>query len=744
MKQITQNLRTGETSIVDVPRPAAREGTALVEVMTSLVSAGTERMLVDFAEKSLVGKARSRPDLVKQVIDKARREGLLTSFEAAINRLDQPIPLGYSSAGKIIALGTGMEGFQIGQRVACAGGGYAVHAEYNVIPRNLLAVLPDNVDYESAAFTTLGAIALHGFHLAQPVVGEYTAVIGLGLLGLLTVAIANSAGCQVIGIDIDPVRVKLATQMGAKLAVLREEAEAAARSFTRGRGCDAVLICADTSTDDPVNLAGLIARDRAHIVAIGAVGQQLPRKIYYEKELTFINSRSYGPGRYDPTYEEEGVDYPLGYVRWTEGRNLEAFLDLVGAGRINVQPLITHRFPIEQAPKAYELITKKGTEPFLGVLLSYGEEKRAEDLIPDQHKKPASISKLSRPLASQSTRIALGVLGAGNFATNVMLPIIVKNEVTDRIGIASANGLNAQNANQRFRFQYATAEADKIFNDPQINAVAIFTRHHLHANQIMAALQAGKHVFCEKPLAIHQAELDDLSELLLNQVDGNGEKTSSHSHPILMVGFNRRFSPFGQQLKAFLIDRQEPVFASYRINAGPLPKNHWVYDPEQGGGRLVGEGCHFIDFLCYLIEQPLVSISAVNLPDQGIYQEDNVVLNLRFADGSISVIEYLANGDRSLPKERVEVFTGGRVAILDDFRTLQLTRDGRSKTFRSRLRQDKGHSAEWKAFAQALLVSKTPPIPYSQLIEVTKASFKAAESLRAQETLTLDSNSGEV
>ncbi|HSQ18703.1 MAG TPA: zinc-binding alcohol dehydrogenase, partial [Anaerolineales bacterium] len=370
MKQLLQNLKNGQTTIAEVPAPVLRPGAVLVRTAASLVSAGTERMVVEFAEKSLVGKARSRPDLVRQTIDKARREGLLTTLEAVFNRLDQPMALGYSSAGTVIAVGAGVQGFHPGDRVACAGGGYAVHAEIALVPQNLLAHLPDNVDFESGAFTTLGAIALHGFRLAESQLGERVGVIGLGLLGLLAVGIAQAAGCQVFGVDLDPARVALAEQMGAR-AVLRPQAEEAAQAFTHGRGLDAILICADTPSADPVELAGVIARDRAKVVAVGAVGLSLPRKIYYEKELSFINSRSYGPGRYDPAYEEKGQDYPPGYVRWTEGRNLQAFADLLASRRLDVTPLISHRFPIDQAPEAYELITGKRKEPFLGVLLTY-------------------------------------------------------------------------------------------------------------------------------------------------------------------------------------------------------------------------------------------------------------------------------------------------------------------------------------------------------------------------------------
>ena len=719
MKQVLQNLRNGATTVADVPTPTVKPNTALVRTAASLVSAGTERMVVEFAEKSLLGKARSRPDLVRQMIDKARREGLLTTIEAAFNRLDQPMPLGYSSAGVIVALGAGMEGFQVGQRVACAGGNYAVHAEYAVTPRNLLTPLPDNLDFESAAFTTLGAIALHGFRLAEMQLGEKVAVIGLGLLGLLTVGLAQAAGVQVLGIDLAPERVELAHKLGAQ-AVLRPQAVEAALGFSAGRGLDAVLICADTSSADPIELAGLIARDRARVVATGAVGLNIPRKIYYEKELTFLNSRSYGPGRYDPGYEENGRDYPLGYVRWTEGRNLEAVVDLLGRGKLDVKTLISHRFPIEQAPAAYELITGKTQQPFLGVLLTYpqpaGEfQAPAPALIPTEGLKDAAAGKL-----------ALGVLGAGNFASAVLLPALRGLPEIQRVGVASGAGLNARHAAQKFGFRYAASSSSQIIEDPEVNTVAILTRHGLHARQVLAALAAGKHVFCEKPLALNEAELHEIAVAL--QQPGS---------PLLMVGFNRRYAPLAVQMQAFISQRHEPLVAHYRVNAGYIPLNHWTHDPEQGGGRIIGEGCHFVDLLTYLVGQPPVAVSAQGLPDGGRYRSDNVIIHLRFADGSLGVLSYLANGDKAFPKERVEVFTGGRVAVLDDYRSLETVQDGQRKLTRSWLRQDKGHRAEWVAFSQAILNGGPAPIPYEHLFGVTRATFAAVESLSSGKEILL-------
>lgn len=736
MKQLLQNLRNGETIVVDVPIPRPQKGEALVRTAASLVSAGTERMVVEFAEKSLVGKARSRPDLVRQVIDKARREGLLTTIEAAFSRLDQPMALGYSSAGTIVALGEDTQGLRVGQRVACAGGGYAVHAEYACVPRNLLARLPDAVDMEAAAFTTLGAIALHGFRLAETHLGEDVAIIGLGLLGLLAAGIANTAGCRVFGVDLDPRRVELARSLGIE-AVGREGAAEAALGFSGGRGCDAVLICADTPSADPVELGGALARDRARVVAIGAVGLHIPRKVYYEKELTFLNSRSYGPGRYDPAYEEGGHDYPIGYVRWSEGRNLQAFVNLLASGRVDVKPLITHRLPIEQAPQAYELITGKQGEPFLGVLLTYPQREALEEVRPGDSDKGAEIETAAPPASGRAASLAavtarqpgpvrIGVLGAGNFATAVMLPALKKSPQAVLIGIASASGMSARHAAQRFGFGYATGDEAQVVSDPQVEAVAILTRHHLHARQVLASLAAGKHVFCEKPLAMNENELKEIEDAL-----------TQAGAPLLTVGFNRRFAPFALQVKAFLENRTEPLAAHYRVNAGYIPLNHWTHDPEQGGGRIIGEGCHFVDFLTYLVGASPCQVSAQGLPDAGRYREDNVLITLTFPDGSTGAISYLANGDKAFPKERVEVFCAGRVAVLDDYRTLELVSNGRRRVFRARLRQDKGHFAEWQAFIAAIQSSGKPPIPYEQVFGVMRATFAVIQALRSGEKVIL-------
>lgn len=714
MKQLIQDLRSGKTTVVDVPVPMTQPGTVLVRTLASVVSTGTERTLVEFAGKGLLGKARARPDLVHQTLDKIRREGLLTTLEAVRNRLDQPMPLGYASAGQVVEVGPDVSSFRVGDRVACAGAGYAVHAEYAVVPRNLVARLPDNVDYEAGAFATLGAIALHGFRLGEPQVGETVAVIGLGVVGLLAVAIARAAGCAAFAVDVDPRRVACAADFGA-LAVLRPEAETAAIAFTQGRGFDLVLICAHSQSNDPLELAAAIARDRGRVVATGLVGLDLPRKPFYDKELQFVVSRSYGPGRYDPHYEESGHDYPLGYVRWTETRNLEAFLQLVSEGRIDPRPLITHRFPIERAAEAYELITGAGREPFLGIVLTYGHAPTVQRTL--------AITSHAAPPTSP---VRLGVLGAGTFATGVLLPALRRVPHLELVGLASATGARAHAVARRFGFRYATTDEAELLRDDSINTIAILTRHGLHARQCLAALQAGKHVFCEKPLALRR---DDLLALV-HEV--------SKSDRLLTVGFNRRFAPMAQHMKRFLQAGGEPMALHYRVNAGPLPRTHWIYDPDHGGGRVLGEVCHFIDFLTFIAGSLPIQVRALGLPDDDRYREENVEVVLEFADGSLGAIAYLANGDRSFPKERIEAFSAGRVAVLDDFRRLELWSSGRRRVWRSPLRQDKGHRAEWLAFVRAVEQGGPPPIPYPDIFAVSAATLDTLESLRRRQPVRVE------
>lgn len=718
MKQLLQNMRDGKAEVTEVPIPTIKPGHVLVKNIASVVSAGTERMVVEFAEKSLVGKAQSRPDLVRQVLDKAKREGVIPTIQAAFNRLDKPMALGYSTAGIVVEVGDGVVGFHPGMHVACAGGGFAAHAEYGLIPKNLLVPVPEEVPFEEAAFATLGAISLQGFRLAAPQVGEKVAIIGLGLLGLLMVGIAKAAGCQVFGIDLDPARIKLAEEMGIDKAVSRNQAEGAGSVFSKASGFDSVFICADTKSNDPIELAGELVRDKGVVVAVGAVGMQVPRNIYYHKEAAFLISRSYGPGRYDNRYEEQGFDYPYGYVRWTEGRNLEAIVNLIANKKLFIEKMITHRFSITDGVKAYETITGKNAEPFLGVVLKYpyeGLEKSGKTFV-------AVDQSRAYPGAEH---IKIGVLGAGNYATAMFLPVIEKVGGVDKIAISSARGLNARHAAAKFNFKFAGTSEDEIINHEEINTVVLLTRHADHKRQVVQSLSNKKHVYCEKPLALNFDELKEIEENLFE------------TQSLLMVGFNRRFAPLSLKLKEFLNRSQEPKHIHYRVNAGFLPDNHWLHDLLEGGGRIIGEGCHFIDYLTFLTGSLIQSVTAFGLPDQGKYHEDNVTIVLRFEDGSVGTVDYLANGDKSVSKETVEVFSGGQVAFLNDFRELKLVSNGKHQKIKARSGQDKGHAGAWSAFVNAVKNGNEPPIPYNEIFSVTKASFAAVQSLRENKTINL-------
>lgn len=818
MKQLLQSARTGEARVVEVPAPALRRGSLLVRVCASVVSAGTERAAVEFARKSLLGKARSRPDLVRQVMEKVRREGVAGALETVRARLDRPLELGYSCAGTVVAVAEGVEGFRVGDGVACGGAGYAVHAEVVCVPKNLAVVVPAGVGFEDAAFATVGAIALHGLRLAEVELGDTVAVIGLGLIGLLVVQLARAAGCRVMGVDPDPRRVELARALGAEVAVVvwggrgsaggaqgRESAgrlggsagmavsaagaaggqgaqgagvaegsgapggglgvghglarggegagtgpavgahasdpRAVCAAWTGGRGVDAALVAAATASSEPLVLAGELCRDRGRVVVVGAVGMEVPRRIYYEKELVLRVSRSYGPGRYDPEYEEKGHGYPIGYVPWTETRNMEAFLSLVGEGKVRVAPLVTHRFPIDEADGAYRLITGETGEPFLGVVITYpqrvggavaagaGEAGGAPAGEPALARRvdlgPRAGGEAGRREGRGGRPVRVGVLGAGNFATATLLPAMARAGGVEFVGVCTASGASGRYAAERFGFRYCTTDEGELLGDEGVDAVVIATRHALHGRQVVAALRAGKHVFCEKPLCLDEGEL---AEIVRVRAAGR----------VLMVGYNRRFAPMAVALKEFVAGLGEPLMMQYRVNAGYIPGVHWVQDPEQGGGRIVGECCHFMDLLAHLAGAPPVHVDARALPNGGRYRDDNVVITLEFADGSLGTVTYVANGDRAYSKERLEVFGGGAVAVLDDFRTLVLVRSGRRATERSWWRQDKGHRNEWRAFAAAVRAGGPPPIALEELVATSLASFRAVESLGSGERRAVD------
>lgn len=704
----------------------------MVHIAASVVSAGTERASAEFARKSLLQKACSRPDLVREVVAKVQRDGVLSAIHAVRTRLDQPQTPGYSSAGTVIAVGEGVTDIQPGDRVACAGAGIAVHAEVACIPRLLLARIParepdvDPVSFDEAAFATLGAVALHGIRTSEVRLGDLVAVIGLGLLGQLTVELLKAAGCRVVGMDIDSQRCELARRLGADAVACRDEDFCElCTQVSQGRGIDAVLITAETASSAPVNLAGTVARDRAIVIAVGTVGMDIQRKAYYEKELDFRVSRSYGPGRYDTAYEQKGRDYPLGYVRWTETRNMEAFLELLGERKIDVDSLITHRFSIEKAQDAYAVITGRSREPFLGVLIQYPGNCNLAQI--------QSVQPFPKATASKSAAVSIvsaGLLGAGGFATSTLISAMKSSGLTSLTSVCAATGSHAQHAAKKFGFQQATTDESAVIENPAVNTVVIATRNHLHAKQVIAALQAGKHVFCEKPLCLTEAELQTI-------VKARSAIENSSRH-VVAVGFNRRFAPMIVRMKSFLGSISEALALNYRINAGYLHPDHWMNDPEQGGGRLLGEVCHFIDLMMFLASSPIVEVAASSLENSSRYSGDNVLISLRFANGSRGTITYLANGDRSFSKERIEVFGGGSTVAFDDFRRLDLVRNGRKQTMHSRFRQDKGHIAEWAAFVAAVEGSAPPAISFDDIVCSTLATLSVQKSLATGETVTVN------
>ena len=649
MKQVLQNLKDGATELADVPCPSVGRGQLLIRTRRTLISAGTERMLVDFGKANLIEKAWQQPDKVRMVLDKIRTDGLLPTIDAVRNKLDQPLPVGYCNAGVVVELGEGVTDFKVGDRVASNGR----HAEMVCVPSNLCAKIPEMVTDEAAAFTVLGAVALQGIRLLQPTLGEAFAVIGLGLVGLMTVQLLRAQGCRVLGVDFDRNRLALARQFGAETVDLESgDPVAAAMAFSMGRGVDGVLIAASTQSSDPVRQAARMCRKRGRIVLVGVTGLELSRADFYEKELTFQVSCSYGPGRYDPEYEEKGRDYPLGYVRWTEQRNFEAVLEMMSEGRLDVTPLISHRFPIRDAGKAYDAIT--GNVRALGVLIEYPSEESAASRT-QQRTVPlpgAAAVRVGGP--------AIGLLGAGNYASSVLVPAFAKTRARLR-AIASANGLTGTHVGKKFGFEQSTTDIAAVLGDPQIDTVVVATRHDSHAGYVVDALKAGKHVFVEKPLAIRLDEIDAVEESV-RAAGANGRIA-----PILMVGFNRRFAPHVVRIKALLETVREPKSFVMTVNAGAVPPEHWTRDPDSGGGRIIGEACHFIDLLRFLAGSATVEhqVAAARTADAC------VTISLRFSDGSTGTVHYLSNGHRSFPKERLEVFCGGRVLQLDNFRTLR-------------------------------------------------------------------------
>jgi polar amino acid transport system substrate-binding protein len=723
MKQLLQNLKTGEGVVADVPAPVAMRGRVIVRAAASLVSAGTERAFVELGRKGLIGKAKERPDLVRKVVEKVRSEGLLSTLQSVREKLDESHALGYSAAGMVVEVGEGVNEFRAGERVACAGTGYAAHAELLSVPKNLCARLPDSVEFESGAFATVGAIALQGVRLAEPTLGESVVVIGLGLIGQLAVQLLRANGCRVFGVDLDASKVELAKTLGADDGCASSEGvKGAALKWSRGRGADAVLITAATQSDEPVELAGEISRLRGRVVAVGLVGMNVPRRTYFQRELTLRVSMSYGPGRYDPEYEERGHDYPLPYVRWTEGRNLEAFLDLVAAGSVRTAPLVTHRFPVEESARAYELISGDAREPYLGILIDYDTGREIERNVENRSSKSRVQSSKSKDRAGAGA-VRVGFIGAGDYARRMLLPNF-KEAGAEFVSIATASGVSARDVGVRYGFERFVSGADDVLNDESINLVVIATRHGTHAELARRALERGLNVFLEKPLALDDASLDSLLG------------AAALSPGLLAVGFNRRFSPHARAAKVFFEGVRAPLSILYRVNAGRTPRTHWTQDPSEGGGRIVGEVCHFVDFMQFVTGSTVERVYAepVKTSDREAVGEDSVFVTLKFADGSNGTIAYLAEGDRALQKERVEIFGGGRTFVIEDYRSASAYRDGHETTTRLRA-QDKGQRDELRAVFDALRRGGPPPITLAELVNTTRATFRILDSLKTGEAV---------
>jgi len=719
MKQILQNLKHGTTEVADIPCPRAGRGQLLIRTTRTLVSAGTERMLVDFGKAGFIEKARQQPDKVRQVFDKIRTDGLMPTLAAVRNKLDQPLPMGYCNVGEVVEVGAGVTGFAVGDRVASNG----KHAEMVAVPVNLCARVPDSVGDDEAAFTVLGAIALQGIRLVQPTLGEAVVVTGLGLIGLVTVQLLKAQGCRVLGLDFDADKLALARRFGAEVVDLKSGADpvAAAQAFSRGRGVDAVLITASTKSNEPVHQAALMSRKRGRIVLVGVTGLELSRADFFEKELSFQVSCSYGPGRYDPNYEDKGQDYPVGFVRWTEQRNFEAVLDMLAEGRLDVATLVSHRFAIAEAPAAYAVVG--GSEPSLGILLQYPAAPVSEAEDPRRARTvavPSSSAVAPRAFApAASAGASLGtarvsVIGAGNYAGAVLVPAF-RAAGAQLLRIASAGGASSLHLARKFGFAEATTDTDALIADPQCDAVVVSTRHDTHADYVVRALGAGKHVFVEKPLALTEADLERI-------------ESAARAAPgrLLMVGFNRRFAPQVVRLRELLAGAPGPKAFVMTVNAGAIPAQHWTQDAAVGGGRLLGEGCHFIDLLRHLAGAPVESHAVTRM---AAATPDTATVTLCFADGSLGTIHYFANGSKAFPKERLEVFAAGRVLQLDNFRRLAgFGWPGFTKM--NLWRQDKGQAACAAAFVQAVKAGGPSPIALHELLEVGRLSIAVEEALR--------------
>jgi predicted dehydrogenase/threonine dehydrogenase-like Zn-dependent dehydrogenase len=723
MRQLLRNDKTGELTLERIPEPILRPRGVVVQNHFSIVSAGTERASVEFARRNILGKARARPDLVRTVINKARTDGLLNTYRAVSSRLDSKTPLGYSSAGRVLEVGAEVDGVQVGDLVACAGGGFANHAEVIYVPRNLLIKLPEPVSAADGAYATLGAIALQGVRRAELSPGESVAVIGLGLVGQLTVQILKSYGSPVLGIDLDRSKTEFASKWGIDAVGITGEDDIAslAARISDGAGVDAVIIAAATTSSEPVALAGEITRSRGRVVAVGDVSLEIPRLVYYEKELDFRVSRSYGPGRYDTEYEEHGNDYPLPYVRWTEQRNMQEFARLVGMDSVDVGAVTTHIFGVEDAADAYRLVVDNPNSEFvLGVAIEYPKD-------PVQPARRETIGGgHSSPRSGSGDTVQIGLIGAGTFARGSILPALKRLGNANVKIVASASGANAADLARRLDAEFAVSDYREVIDDVNVDLVVAATRHNMNAEIAIAALSAGKDVHVEKPLAL---SLDELSRVR----DAAGDSTGR-----LMVGFNRRFAPLSRAMGDHFAGRSTPLVMNLRVNAGYIPPDHWVHDPVEGGGRIVGEVCHFIDLCQFFAGSTPTSIFARNLARAGdrVLPDDNVVITIEFADGSLATINYGALGAGRMSKERIEILGDGKSAVLDDFRMLELYEGTSRNTKKSRM--NKGHNDEFELLVDAVATGGPWPIPGDEIIYSSLATLLVNQSIDSGNPVAVD------
>lgn len=708
MKQLTQNLKSGKMELLEVPFPALSKGYILVRNHFSLISAGTEGGKVLTARKGYIGKAKEKPEQVKQVLDSIKTEGLIQTYKKVMNKLDAPAPLGYSCAGEVIDVAQDISEFKIGDYVACGGAG-ACHAEVVSVPKNLCIRVPNNVTLKDAAYTAIGSIALQGMRQTDLRLGEACVVIGLGLIGQLTVQMLKATGVKVVGIDINDKMVEVAKKTGANLAFNRNDnkIENAIFEFSGGNGVDSVIITAGTKSLDPIELAGRLCRNKGKVIVVGAVPTGFSRENYYKKELELRMSCSYGPGRYDVDYEEKGVDYPIGYVRWTENRNMQAFLEMLADGKLNIELITTHIFDFENAKKAYQMIADKSAH-YVGILLKYNVKKEVKPIV-----------RLSENRRCAKDIPNVGFIGAGSFAQKFLLPNAKK--YGNLIGVATAAGNETRNIADKYGFQYATGNADDIINDKNINTIFIATRHNLHFEFVLKGLRNGKHIFVEKPLCMTEQELEEIKQ--------EYEKQNVH----LMVGFNRRFAPHIQKIKE-LFSENQPKAVNYRINAGFIPKDHWIQDKDIGGGRIIGEVCHFVDLAMFIAGAQITDISA-NVMDDANNLMDTLIINLSFKNGSVAAISYFSNGCKVLRKEYLEVYFAGMTAIVDDFKELRIYG---KKVRRTRLlSQNKGHAKEVELFLKSIKNGEAQPIPFQEIYLSTLATFKVIESIKTGSNIFL-------